>query len=165
MNRHRNHIGGRDFRGIALHAEHAIGRAVVLGVERITIVGFHAVMSVEEVAIAAENATAIGGSVLDAIVGGAFHEAAKRLHGDFILAGSLRLRKRGQRGGGEAYNPSDNQSLSKHVLLLFRSDAGLFYFVLRSLVSMHKAFRSVQANDRQRMRSSDSKVLLKNTVQ
>src|SRR5258708_36411674 len=66
MHRHTKHIRGRDFMGIALHPEHAIGRAVVLCVERISMVGFHAVMSVEEVAIAAENATAIGGSVLDA---------------------------------------------------------------------------------------------------
>src|ERR1700693_6651832 len=32
-------------------------------------------MSVEEIAITAEHTTAIGGLILDAIVGGAFHEA------------------------------------------------------------------------------------------
>jgi hypothetical protein len=68
---------------VALDAWHSTGRAIVLGVERIAVVGFNA--AIEEIAITAQHTTAIGGLVLGAIVGSAFHEATEGLHRDLIL--------------------------------------------------------------------------------
>src|ERR1700733_6072223 len=110
--RHTEHVRRGDFVGVALDAQHSAGRAVALGVERIAVVGFNAVMSVEEIAITAQHTTAVSGLVLYAVVGGAFHEATKRLDRDFILIRSFRLRKRRQRRGGDSYNPRHTGSES-----------------------------------------------------
>src|SRR5258708_5321324 len=78
------------------------------------VVGFNAVMSVEEVAITAEHTTAVGGLILDAVVGGAFHKATERMHGHCVLSRFFRLRKSRQRHRGYASNYSDNEFLYKH---------------------------------------------------
>src|SRR5580658_775019 len=49
--RHTEHIRRGDFMGVAFDAQHPTGQAIALGVERIAVVGFNAVISVEEIAI------------------------------------------------------------------------------------------------------------------
>src|SRR5260370_403421 len=102
--------------GIALHSQRSVAGAVALGVERIAAIGFNAVMIAEEVAIAAEHATAISDSILDAIARGAFHEAAERLRRDFVLSWTFRLRERWQRREGDSCDPCDDRFLYKHLI-------------------------------------------------
>ncbi len=121
--------------GIALHAQRSASRVVALGVERVAVVSFNAVISVEEVAIAAEHAAAIGGRILDAVVSGALYEATERLHRHFILVRGFRLRKRWQRRGGDAYDPCDDRFLSQHLIapLFYRTLAFLLLFASTSV--------------------------------
>ena len=104
--------------GIALYAKNSAGRAVVLGVERIAVIGFDAAMRVEEVAIASKYAAAVGGLVLDAVVGRALHDATEHLYGDFVVSGFSDCENRRQRYDGEASNDVTKNFFPNIVLLL-----------------------------------------------
>src|SRR5260370_32519757 len=127
---------------IALHSQRSAARSIALGVERIAVVGFNPVMIAEEVPIAAQHATAISDSVLDAIARGAFHEAAERLRRDFVLSWTLRLRERRQRRAGDAYDPCDDRFLSKHLITPLFHPTPDFFLPQVLLYARHAAFQS-----------------------
>ena len=82
-------------------------------------------MRVEEVAITAEYAAAIGGFVLDAIVSRALHETAECLYETSLRLPGFRLGKRRQRHDADAYKPCDDKLVLKHFIApLFYLDAG-----------------------------------------
>src|SRR5579863_10348115 len=83
------HVGRGGFMRIRVQAGSPGGQRVVLRVEGIAVVQLDATMVVEEKTIAAQNASAVGGALLDAVVGGALHKTAESLDGSLLTADRL----------------------------------------------------------------------------